>query len=99
MLKWAARDMAAATATAGIDWLIVLFHHPPYSRGFHNSDKESFLIEMRQNALPIIEAAGADVVYAGHSHSYERSFLIDGAYGSSKQFQACHSMVGKWARW
>ena len=39
---------------------------------------------MRQNALPILEAAGVDLVLAGHSHSYERSFLIDGHYGSSE---------------
>ena len=28
---------------------------------------------MRQNALPILEADGVDLVLAGHSHSYERS--------------------------
>jgi hypothetical protein len=39
--------------------------------------------EMRQNALPILEAAGVDLVLTGHSHSYERSFLIDGHYGLS----------------
>src|SRR5438876_172532 len=38
---------------------------------------------MRQNALPILEQGGVDLVLAGHSHSYERSFLIDGHYGTS----------------
>ena len=27
---------------------------------------------------------------SGHSHSYERSYMIDGYYGSSKEFQDCH---------
>ena len=38
---------------------------------------------MRQNALPILEAWGVDLVMSGHSHSYERSFLIDSHYGIS----------------
>jgi hypothetical protein len=38
---------------------------------------------MRQYALPILEAGGVDLVLSGHSHSYERSFLIDGHYGTS----------------
>ena len=46
------------------------------------------LSEMRENALPILEAAGVDLVLSGHSHSYERSFLIDGHYGLSSTFTA-----------
>ncbi len=38
---------------------------------------------MRANALPILEANGVDLVLNGHSHSYERSKLIGGHYGSS----------------
>jgi hypothetical protein len=36
---------------------------------------------MRENVLPLLEAGGVDVVLAGHSHVYERSYLIDGVYG------------------
>jgi hypothetical protein len=39
--------------------------------------------EMRVAAMPILEAAGVDLVLNGHSHSYERSFLLDGHYGPS----------------
>ena len=39
---------------------------------------------MRQNALPILESHGVDLVLSGHSHSYERSKLIDGHYRHSK---------------
>jgi hypothetical protein len=41
---------------------------------------------MRQTFLPILEEAGVDLVLAGHSHSYERSYLIDGHYGTSSTF-------------
>ncbi len=41
---------------------------------------------MREHALPILEEAGVDIVLGGHSHSYERSYLIDGHYGNSDSF-------------
>mgnify|MGYP002150256826 CR=1 FL=1 len=34
----------------------------------------------RRDALPILEANGVDLVWGGHSHIYERSFLVHGAY-------------------
>ena len=39
------------------------------------------MILMRENAVPILENYGVDLVLCGHSHSYERSYLIDGHYG------------------
>jgi len=41
------------------------------------------MTDMRQNFLPVLEAWGVDLVLTGHSHSYERSFLLDGHYGVS----------------
>jgi hypothetical protein len=79
MLTWLANDLAATNQP----WIIAYFHHPPSTIGSHNSDTEIELIEMRQNALPILEAGGVDLVLAGHSHSYERSYLLDGHYGLS----------------
>ena len=76
MMRWLEADLDAADA----EWLIAYWHHPPYTKGSHDSDRESRLIDMREVALPILEAAGVDLVLAGHSHIYERSFLIDGAY-------------------
>ncbi|MCB0596854.1 MAG: metallophosphoesterase [Lewinellaceae bacterium] len=79
MLLWLENDLHATQQ----EWLVVFFHHPPYSKGSHDSDDESKLIEMRENVLPILEAAGVDLVLSGHSHSYERSYLINGHYGPS----------------
>ncbi len=82
MLQWLEQDLAATDQ----QWLIAYFHHPPYTKGSHDSDLESDsagrLIDMRENALPILEAAGVDLVLGGHSHIYERSFLISGAYAT-----------------
>ena len=55
----------------------------PTARARTTPTPRSSRCEMRQNALPILEAYGVDLVLTGHSHSYERSFLIDGHYGAS----------------
>jgi hypothetical protein len=79
MANWLRADLDANTNL----WLIAFWHHPPYSKGTHDSDSEIELIEMRQNIVPILEAHGADIVLCGHSHNYERSFLLHGHYGFS----------------
>jgi hypothetical protein len=90
MATWLQNDLAATTR----DWVIAFWHHPPYSKGSHNSDSEIELVEMRQNLVPIMENGGVDLVLCGHSHSYERTFLIDGHYGSSSTFSAAHKKDG-----
>ncbi|NCG18685.1 MAG: PKD domain-containing protein [Rhodobacterales bacterium] len=83
-LAWLELDLAATTQ----DWVVAFFHHPPYSRGSHNSDFETQLVEMRSNALPVLEDYGVDLVMSGHSHTYERSALADGHYGLANTFEA-----------
>ena len=82
MLTWLAADLAATAQT----WIVAYWHHPPYSKGTHDSDVETELVEMRQYVNPILETAGVDLVLGGHSHVYERSYLIDGHYGDSTTF-------------
>ena len=79
MLSWLENDLMSTDQ----DWVIAYWHHPPYTKGSHNSDIESRLIQMRENALPILEKYGVDLVLGGHSHSYERSFLLTGHYDVS----------------
>ena len=45
------------------------------------------MVEMRKNALPILEAAGVDLVLSGHSHAYERSYPLACHYGKSTRFK------------
>lgn len=84
MAAWLRDDLAAVTSP----WIVALFHHPPYSKGSHDSDSETALVEMRTRFGPILEAGGVDLVLNGHSHSYERSYLLDGHYGTSGTFSA-----------
>lgn len=79
MARWLQDDLANTAQ----EWIIVFFHHPPYTKGSHNSDTEGDLTQLRQNLVPILEANGVDLVLSGHSHGYERSYLIDGHYGLS----------------
>lgn len=82
MAAWLRDDLAATRQP----WILAYWHHPPYSKGSHDSDRERELVEMRQNLVPILEEGGVDLVLAGHSHGYERSYLIDGHYGHSSTF-------------
>jgi hypothetical protein len=90
MLNWLEADLAANTN----EWIIAFWHHPPYSKGSHDSDVDIQLIEMRENVVPILEAAGVDLVLCGHSHAYERSFLINGHYGNSATFTEAMKING-----
>ncbi len=85
MLTWLAADLAATDTDQ--QWIIAFWHHPPYTKGSHDSDNagDSFgkMRDMRQNVMPVLESYGVDLVLNGHSHSYERSFLLDGHYGTS----------------
>ena len=83
MCTWLKADLQANTKK----WLIAYWHQPPYTKGSHDSDWESDLIEMRENAVPILESYGVDMVLAGHSHCYERSYLLHGHYGFSWELE------------
>jgi hypothetical protein len=79
MATWLQNDLSSTNQP----WIIAFWHHPPYTKGSHDSDKELELIEMREKFLPLLEAGGVDLVMTGHSHSYERSYLLNGHYGAS----------------
>lgn len=87
--QWLAMDLSRNFQR----WTIVYFHHPPYSKGSHNSDTETQLIEMRTNIVPILENYKVDLVLAGHSHSYERSYFIRGHSGLESTFNAATMAV------
>ena len=89
-IAWCKQDMQDTKQ----DWIVAVFHHPPYSKGSHDSDNESELINMRTKFLPILEDNGVDLVLNGHSHSYERSFFINKHYGNSDTFSTTLNTVG-----
>lgn len=83
MRQWLIADLSANVR----DWTLVIFHHPPYTKGVnHNSDYEQREIDMRERFTPVFEDYGVDVVYSGHSHSFERSYYLHGHTGPANSF-------------
>ncbi|MBI1422041.1 MAG: metallophosphoesterase [Gammaproteobacteria bacterium] len=86
MQAWLKQDLAQTRQ----DWVIVVFHHPPYTSGTHKSDNPNDsaarMVKMRENFAPILDRAGVDLVLSGHSHDYERTALVDCHYGLSNTF-------------
>jgi len=94
MYQWLCADLQATRK----DWVIAYWHHPPYTKGSHDSDNPidsgARMQDMRERFLPVLEGYGVDLVLAGHSHNYERSVLIDGHYGTSDTFGPQHTVDG-----
>lgn len=80
--QWLKQDLDQNTST----WTIVYFHHPPYTMGSHNSDTELDLVAIRKYMTPLFERKNVDVVLNGHSHNFERSWLMKGHTGLESTF-------------
>ncbi len=78
-VAWLKKDLESTSK----QWIVVYFHHPPYTKGSHDSDSEEELILIRSNLLRILERYNVDLVLSGHSHSYERTRLMNGHYDLS----------------
>lgn len=81
-IVWLKKDLAANQRK----WTIAYWHHPPYTMGSHNSDTESDLAVIRSNMIRILERYGVDLILNGHSHDYERSYLLKGHFGMENTF-------------
>ncbi|MBK9570463.1 MAG: metallophosphoesterase [Chitinophagaceae bacterium] len=79
---WINNDLAANTRK----WIIAYWHHPPYTKASHNSDSEAELAAIRQNFITYLEARGVDMIICGHSHGYERSYLLRNFTGGWTSF-------------
>lgn len=89
MATWLVNDLDANSQR----WTIVYFHHPPYSKGSHDSDVDIEMVQMRSNIIPILENKKVDLVLTGHSHSYERSMMLKGHFGQEASFNAATMAV------
>jgi hypothetical protein len=81
-VAWVKNDLAVNTKK----WTVVFFHHPPYSKGSHDGDTNTELSLIRRNFVPILERYGVDLVLSGHTHVYERSYLLRGYYNKESAF-------------
>ena len=87
--QWFIKDLEANKSM----WTIVFFHHPPYTKRAHDSDAEEELRLLRQTLVPVFDKYKVDLVLNGHSHIYERSYLIQNHIGSSETFDASIHVV------
>jgi acid phosphatase type 7 len=90
-ITWLKKDLAANK----LPWTIVYFHHPPYTKGSHDSDRENELVKIRENLLTILERFKVDLVLTGHSHVYERTHPLRGHYGEANTFDPIKHVVEK----
>ena len=74
MYQWLEQDLEQNIQP----WTIAFWHHPPYSKGNHDSDTTGVLVQMREIYTPLLENYNVDLVLCGHSHCYERSYFING---------------------
>lgn len=81
---WVDADLAANTQK----WTVAYWHHPPYTKGSHDSDAESELAAIRQNFITYLESRGVDIILCGHSHGYERGYMLKNYTGSWSSFNA-----------
>ncbi len=67
--NWFIHDLKKAQKNS--DWIFVIMHEPPYSEcwsgGYYDGEKP-----LRKYIVPIIEANKVSIVFAGHTHDYER---------------------------
>lgn len=82
--EWVKKDLQANKSK----WVVAYWHHPPYTMGSHDSDKEMDLVRIRQNFIKVLEEYGVDLVLCGHSHVYERTKLIKGYTGMEADYDA-----------
>jgi 3',5'-cyclic AMP phosphodiesterase CpdA len=73
---WLERELAAARADRGVDWVVVCMHQVAISTAdqFNGAD-----LGIREEWVPLFDRYGVDLVVCGHEHHYERSHPIRGA--------------------
>lgn len=86
MKQWIQNDLQQNTRK----FTIAYFHQPPYSKGSHDSDDayEMVMKAMREKVIPMLEDFDVDLIVCGHSHVFERSYLLKGHFGNSSSFDA-----------
>ncbi|MFF7330026.1 fibronectin type III domain-containing protein [Streptomyces sp. NPDC008150] len=72
---WLQKELKAARADKGIDWIVVCMHQVAVSTAdqFNGAD-----LGIRQEWLPLFDRYGVDLVVCGHEHHYERSHPLRG---------------------
>lgn len=70
---WLDRTLGELRASAGVDFVVVFFHHCAYSTSTHASDGG-----VRATWVPLFDKHRVDLVINGHNHVYERTDALRG---------------------
>ena len=91
MKAWIESDLQQNTRK----FTVAYFHQCPYSKGSHDSDAAFELVikAMREKIVPLLEAYDVDLVINGHSHVFERSYLMNNHFGVSSTFDPSTMVV------
>jgi hypothetical protein len=76
---WLERELAMASSSGDIDWIIVTMHQVAMSSAHFNGAD----LGIRENWLPLFDNYGVDLVVAGHEHHFERTFPVRGVLPGS----------------
>jgi hypothetical protein len=68
-VRWLDDDLARTD----LRFKIVVAHRPPFSSGWHGSDRD-----VQTHFVPLFEKHGVSLVLLGHDHHYERTNTLDG---------------------
>ena len=77
--RWLERELAEASRSGDIDWIVVCMHQVSMSSAHFNGAD----LGIRQNWLPLFDRYGVDLVVAGHEHHFERTFPVRGTLPGS----------------
>ncbi len=75
--QWLLLQLSAARRDPGIDWIVVYFHHSPYSASAGFAGHGSHL-PTRRALAPLMDGYRVPLVFSGHDHDYQRSHPIRG---------------------
>jgi hypothetical protein len=70
--NWLVNDLQQADADTDIKWKIVYFHTPLYTITTNHPPNTS----LRANIGSLLDHYRVDVVFTGHNHDYERTYLL-----------------------
>lgn len=86
MKTWLDADLAAAAGK----WKVAYWHHPPYTKGTYDSDDidDTIITPLKSVFVSYLEQRGVDLVISGHSHVYERGYLMKNYTGTWSDFSS-----------
>ena len=93
-LAWLKDDLAAARAK-NPRAIFACMHHGPWSSALHGDNAIAI-----HDYVPVLEAAGVKLLFAGHDHDYERgkvgelNYVVSGGGGAELRTQRC-GIAGK----